>query len=56
MLKLSVTTVERDELRRGAALARALLPRGLSWHFQMVLAGDLWLQQLRLVLDLGSVQ
>lgn len=56
MLKLSVTAVGCDELRCGAALATALLPGGLRWHFQMVLAADLWLQQLRLVLDLGSLQ
>ena len=56
MLKLSVTAVGCDELRCDAALATALQSRGLSWHFQMVLAGDLWLQQLRLVLDLGSLQ
>jgi len=56
MLKLAVTAVGCGELRCGGAVAAALLPWGLSWRFQMVLAGDLWLQQLSLGLDLRSLQ
>lgn len=56
MLKLSVAAVGCDELKRGAALTTALLPKGLSWRFQMAPAGALWLQQLRLVLHWESLQ